>query len=168
MTFRLAQPADAALIADLHTRSWQQTYRNILTDTYLNGPIAAERAAVWQNRLTNSPANQWVLLAEEAGQVQGFICLYLDHDPQWGTLIDNLHVEPELKGRGIGAMLLKKGADVAATYASRPQFYLRVFEANERAVGFYDRMNGHRAKQDLHDAPDGGQHPVYYYAWQSL
>jgi ribosomal protein S18 acetylase RimI-like enzyme len=168
MRFRLASLADAALIADLHTRSWQQAYRGILTDTYLNGPIAAERAVVWHERLSNPPANQWVVLAEENGQAVGFICLYLDHDPALGTLVDNLHVEPGLKGQGIGAQLLQKGANVAATYASRPCFHLYVLARNQRAVGFYDRMAGQRVNHETHHTPDGGRHPVYCYAWEKI
>jgi len=29
-----------------------------------------------------------------------FACAYLDADPEWGTLVDNLHVVPGLKGKG--------------------------------------------------------------------
>ena len=38
----------------------------------------------------------------------GFVCAYGTHDPQWGSLIDNLHVLAAHKRTGIGATLMRR------------------------------------------------------------
>ena len=38
------------------------------------------------------------MVAEEAGRVLGFACAYGREDERWGTLLDNLHVDPECNG----------------------------------------------------------------------
>jgi ribosomal protein S18 acetylase RimI-like enzyme len=149
ITYRFAQLSDAEAIADLHTKSWRQTYRGILLDEYLDGNIAEERYAVWANRLTNPVAGQRVLIAEEDGQLCGFICLFLDENPELGTLIDNLHVDPALKGQGIGAGLMREAAEWIMPQAIRPGFHLAVYEANQSAIQFYKRMGGTEVRLEV-------------------
>jgi GNAT superfamily N-acetyltransferase len=44
-----------------------------------------------------------ITLAEADDRLMGFICAFGGHDPIWGSLIDNLHVHPSAKGKGLGA-----------------------------------------------------------------
>ncbi len=164
-TYRNAQPVDAEPIADLHTRSWQVAYRGILSDDYLDNQIAAERLAVWSDRFTNPADNQRILLAEEAGNLLGFICLFLDDDPVRGTLIDNLHVAPALKSRGIGSGLMRKATRLLMPEATLPGLYLGVYEVNTPAIAFYERMGGTCLGRELHNTPGGGQAMILWYGW---
>lgn len=165
MTYRLAQPADADRIADLHARSWQTAYRGILSDTYLDYEAPAERRAVWQNRFADPASNQRVLLAEEAGTLVGFIALFLDDHSELGTLVDNLHADPAHKGRGIGSGLLREAVWLILPEATAPGFYLAVFEQNQPAIQFYERLGGVCVAAVTHGVPGGQQHPARYYAW---
>ena len=68
-------------------------------------------------------------------------------DATWGTLVDNLHVLPGLKGRGIGRRLLE-----AAAHETRRRFpddgiYLFVFEANAAARRFYASVGGREVER---------------------
>lgn len=167
ITYRLAGPTDAAAIADLHTQSWRQTYRGILLDAYLDGNIAEERYAVWTKRLTNPADNQRVLVAEEDDQLGGFVCLFLDENPGLGTLIDNLHVAPPLKGQGVGAGLLREAVRLMIPQATQPGFHLAVYEANQAAIHFYERMGGTNVRREEHDNPGGGRAINLRYAWKT-
>lgn len=140
-------------------------YRGILNDDYLDNQITAERLAVWRERFAEPAGNQRVLIAEEAGKLLGFICLFLDDDPVRGTLIDNLHVDPTLKNRGIGSGLMREAARLFMPEATLPGLYLGVYEANTPAIAFYERMGGTCLGRDLHDNPGGGQALILWYGW---
>src|SRR5262245_22884054 len=108
---RPATEADAAVIAAIHVASWRDAYADILASDYLNGPIEADRLAVWSERLRQRPPAQLVDVAcDSAGNAIGFVCGFRDYDPPWGNLIDNLHVRPDARGHGLGEQLLRGAA----------------------------------------------------------
>lgn len=171
MPIRLAGPTDAAAIAELHTASWRSAYRGILSDPYLDGPIALERRAVWRERFEHPGPGQYVAVAEDSAVLAGFTCLYQHYDPQWGTLLDNLHVLPERQGKGIGRSLIAKAAHWCAAQMVLNQqeepVYLWVIESNAPARRFYERLGGAVAGETMWTAPDGTQVPELRYAWSN-
>ena len=70
---REAGAADWEGVADLQIASWRSAYRGILSDDYLDGPVVAERRAVWRERLAGGPKpDQVVVIGEDAaGPVAG-------------------------------------------------------------------------------------------------
>ena len=64
--------SDAAIIAELRAQSWQASYRGILRDDYLDGPIFGEPITVWRERLSNSDPGYLGLLALSDAPVVGF------------------------------------------------------------------------------------------------
>jgi ribosomal protein S18 acetylase RimI-like enzyme len=167
VTVRPAAPADAPRVATLHAASWRAHYRGALRDAYLDGPIEAERAAVWNQRLAHPRAGQIVLLAEAGPVLAGFVCVFLDHDRQFGTLIDNLHVDVARKRGGIGRLLMREAGQAMLHAVPRRPAYLFVIEANHAARAFYDRIEGHPADRGRHTEPDGSEVPVLRYTWDS-
>lgn len=165
MTYRLATPADAEAIAALHTQSWRQSYRGILSDAYLDGDILRDRRDVWQRRLSEPAPNQFLLVAEAEGRVQGFVCAFGDDDPRWGTLVDNLHVSQAVKGLGIGTVLLERVGEWVKAGRQHPVFYLWVFEANHAARRFYENRGGEHVERAVKDNPGGGQALTFRFAW---
>ena len=168
ITYRFARLSDADAIARLHTQSWRETYRGILRDDYLDGNIAEDRLTVWSSRLAEPAANQRILVAEENGALCGFICLYLDEDPQLGTLIDNLHVASGQKGKGIGLGLMREAARQVIPQATQPGFHLVVYEINQSAIQFYDRVGGQSIRTEQYATPGGGQATIFRYVWRSV
>ncbi len=163
---RAATPADAAAIAALHARSWRATYRGLYDDDYLDGPVTDERDRAWRERLGSPDAKRVTLVMQGEGSgLVGFVCGLMDHDPQWGTLIDNLHVAPDHKGSGLGRRLLHAFADrLVMTSDTRP-VHLFVLARNAGALAFYARMRGLVVQDLTQTEPDGRSHPVHRIAW---
>jgi ribosomal protein S18 acetylase RimI-like enzyme len=164
--FREARPTDCQAIAALHAASWRFAYRGALTDAYLAGDLLEDRARLWARRLDAPAANQ-VVLVTDAPQPTGFACLYVNEDPGWGSLLDNLHVaEPSLR-RGVGSMLLNEVAAQAARRAPGNGLYLWVLQSNLRAQSFYEAWGGEKVGSDVWHAPDGTLLPRHRYAWRA-
>lgn len=167
MTIRPAKADDAGKVAALHTASWRNHYRGALSDHYLDGPIVAERLAVWQRRLERPREGQVTLLAESNGDLVGFVCFFLDNDRHLGTLIDNLHVTVERKGSGIGRALVRQaGVSMLHALPRRPA-YLDVLESNHAARGFYERIGGTVAEHGLTVEADGSRLAFHRIVWPS-
>lgn len=169
MTIRAAGWADAGAIAQLHTRSWQSAYRGILSDDFLQGPLPENRRVLWQDRLADSErADQLVLVDEQEGAIRGFACAYLEADPEWGCLLDNLHVVPDLKGRGLGRQLMTAVAQQVWRCNPAGRLHLFAYEQNLGARRFYERLGGTVTLRHAELAPDGSEVNVVRYCWSEL
>ena len=165
--FRLAGPRDAAAVARLHAESWRAHYRGSLSDSYLDGPIEAERLAAWTGRLAEPSAEQVVVLCEEADTLLGFVCAFIDEESRWGTLVDNLHIRRDRKGAGLGRALMRDLARRLIRLGNRSPVHLFVLESNAAAQAFYRRVGGNVAGGERHSLPDGSEAPVLRIAWAS-
>ena len=67
--FRLAGPADAEAVANLHADSWRRHYRGAYSDAFLDGDVVADRLAVWTDRLREPDPRRCTILAEDGGLV---------------------------------------------------------------------------------------------------
>jgi GNAT superfamily N-acetyltransferase len=169
MIFRRAQPGDAPAIARLHALSWRTTYRGILRDEFLDGPLLENRLSLWGERLKDATAeNCLILVGEHAGHIQAFACAFLDADPDWGTLLDNLHVVPRLKGGGLGRKLMSQVAEWVLRQESGPKMHLWAYADNMAARHFYERLGGMNTAFVAEDAPDGTTVNAVRYSWPDV
>lgn len=168
MQFRKAEAADADQIAALHAESWRRTYRGLMPDAFLDGDVLENRQAEWQKRLSAAPANQLIVVAEEDRSLRGFLCVYGDDDPTWGSLIDNLHVRHDAQKQGIGRRLMREASVwLEPRYRDRG-VYLWVMQKNTNAQQFYARLGGADRQAVAHpNTAGGGMAYVYRYAWDS-
>jgi ribosomal protein S18 acetylase RimI-like enzyme len=167
MHIRTARQSDAESVAQLHAASWRIAYRGMLSDAYLDGPIDAERSELWRGRFARPERNQFIVVAESQGKVMGFACAYGGQDPQWGTFIDNLHVAPEHKRKGIGARLMERLASWSGQSHPGRGLFLWVLESNTEARKFYERVGAQVAGSDVWTPPDGSALPKLRMAWRS-
>lgn len=154
---RLANPADAPAIGDLHVRSWQVAYRGIVPQAILDGLSIAQRVEFWSRVLAiqstdpERDGRTWVV--EHAGAVAGFAstraCRDDDVDPGTGE-VHAIYLAPEVWSRGLGSRLLAVAAGDLRERGFAP-LVLWVIEANLRGRGFYER-EGWR--------PDGARQPI--------
>jgi ribosomal protein S18 acetylase RimI-like enzyme len=157
--------ADAVAVAGLHATSWRDAYRGMLRDEYLDADVAGDRRQVWTRRLGDAVDSQFGFIAEAAGEPVGFVFLLGHDDDAWGTLIDNLHVLPGLKGRGIGRRLLEAAALETARRYPRERVHLFVFDANVAARRFYASVGGREVEQVVVEPPGGGSQVEWRVVW---
>jgi GNAT superfamily N-acetyltransferase len=171
--FRLAGPADAEAIGNLHAESWRRHYRGAYSDRFLDGDVLADRLALWTERLQQSHPDRCTILAEEEGVV-GFAHIVFDADPRWGALIDNMHVAVGQKRRGIGSRLLALSAQAVSDRSESAALYLWVLEQNVDARAFYEACGGRCLGREFVSPPGGnpsrlaGSPTKLRYAWPKL
>ena len=152
--FRLAGPADAEAVANLHAESWRRHYRGAYSDTFLDGDVVADRLAVWTDLLRGPDPRRYTILAEDGGLV-GFANTVFDDDPTWGALLENLHVADGHKRRGIASRLLALTAEALIERPERTGLYLWVLEQNVDAQTFYEARGGRCVGRSLVSPPGG-------------
>lgn len=166
MAIREAQPGDARSIADLHIRSWRDTYPGILPAGYLSDTIVHERRDYWQQAFKDQQPGEFVLLMPGKPQPLGFISVLRNREPGYDGLIDNLHVLPGQTGQGLGRQLLGAAAErLVETGAG--SVCLWVFDANRPTVRFYERLGGLADEHGI-DEFAGARAPHSRLGWTDL
>jgi len=117
----------------------------------------------------NKPAeNQYVLLAEDNGILCGFICAYGNKHDDYGTIIDNLHVHADFKGKGIRKTLLGAAASWAANHYKNVGLYLEVLDCNVKAIGFYESLGAKKLSSGYWQTPCGNKVKEHIYHWPTV
>ena len=137
----------------------------MLRDEYLDADVTSDRLRTWTARLADPVESQFGFIAASAAGPVGFVFMLGREDATWGTLIDNLHVRPGLKGRGIGRRLLEAAAhETARRYPGEPLF-LFVFDRNRAARRFYASIGGREVERRLVEPPGGGSQIHWRVTW---
>lgn len=168
MEFRVAEYKDFQRIAQLHADNWKRFYRGILSSEFLDSEADQNRKVLWQTRLINPSFNEHVIIAEEGGLLCGFVCAYGNHDFERGTLIDNLHVDPNYQRRGIGMQLISELLPWIERYFSKGGIYLEVLDGNENAIHFYEALGGTKSGVGEWKSPDGSLVKEHVYVWDHV
>jgi len=142
LEIRQAYAGDAEAIAELHVLSWRGAYRGILPDSFLDLEADAERRAAWQRFFASPPVGGVVFIALDRDRtVHGFVAFEHGEEAGYDAVIENLHVAPESKGKGLGKRLL--GAVAAHLIAEgQGSVCLRVYDDNVVAIRFYEKLGG--------------------------
>jgi len=141
LKIREAKLSEAELIGSLHASSWMTAYRGLLSDEYLDNDLEAERRKYWLKKMPTITNKEFVLVAEENGELIGFVAVLDKPEAGFDALVDNLHVRPDLKRRGIGGKLLNAVA-TRLLDTQRKSFYLFVLIGNTEAENFYLAKGG--------------------------
>jgi GNAT superfamily N-acetyltransferase len=162
-----AGPDDARAIAALHVTSWRSAYKELIPPAFLAGPVEDDRRMLWESRLSVPDDARLVLKAvADRGTMVGFTCVLRDADPAWGPLLDNLHVTPDFKGRGIGALLLQASRAWSSAVSPGRPMHLWVIEGNAQARRFYDRQGGEVVERQIQELTAGILVPALRYVWR--
>jgi hypothetical protein len=73
MKIRLAVKEDAANIAEVQVRSWQESYKGIVDSDYLLNMSIPERIKRWEDWLSKGPSHLVYVLENEQSNICGFI-----------------------------------------------------------------------------------------------
>lgn len=166
-SFRAAVKNDYKAIAALHAKSWQQNYRGVFSDHFLDNEVLNDRLVVWKNRLENPKDNQFIQVVEIENSCAAFICGNIDDDLEYGTLIDNLHVDSKFIGQQIGKKLMIDAARFLEE-KDKASMYLWVLADNTKAIKFYERIGG-RSMETVNDFDIGDREITKIrYHWANL
>lgn len=165
---RPAKIPDYTAIAKIHTESWQKNYRNILSDQFLDNEVEKERLEFWHRRLSSLMASQKVTVAVNKDNIIGFSCLFLNYDPLYGSLLDNLHVLNDFQNSGIGKLLMKTCTRMILEKASDRKMYLWVYESNQNARKVYEHLGGIHIDTLRKSSVDGTEANACLYVWEDV
>ncbi|MDQ3620511.1 MAG: GNAT family N-acetyltransferase [Actinomycetota bacterium] len=138
LTVRHARVEDVAQMARLNVRSWQETYRGLISDAVLDDPgFPAARERFWTAAVTDERYREnRVAVAERDGELVGIAMSGppLDSGAAWARQLYVLYVHAADHGTGAGAALLEAVVDPEESVT------LWVADPNPRAQAFYRKQ----------------------------
>jgi ribosomal protein S18 acetylase RimI-like enzyme len=145
MLIRAAELGDAEVIGRVHVQAWQETYRGLMPDAYLDAMSADERAKSWRERIPTFAERRQALavVLDDGGEIVGFAgCgpprlkeLAADGEIYMINIINR----GKRRGLGTGLMLAMAEQLEALGFTSAG---LWVLAANAPACAFYARLGG--------------------------
>ena len=162
---RSATSLDAAMLARLHAEGWRSAYAGIPHSECVEAPLGAE--GPWRRPpLTPAGRPGWkVLLADVGGEMGGVLCVKGDSDRRWGTAIDDLDVDPEHRGRGVGSALMVAAAAWSLTAHPGAGIHVWCPERNGPARRFYECRRGTCVVHEVHAMSDGNARRCLCFHW---
>jgi GNAT superfamily N-acetyltransferase len=97
---------------------------------------------LWAKRLAVPDPRTRTILAEQDGGLAGFAHTAPGDSPEWGALLDNLHVSYALKRQGVGRRLLSLSARAVLEAAPSSGLYLWVLDQNTGGRAFHAALGG--------------------------
>ena len=137
---RKALPGDANAIAQVHIRSWQEAYRDLMPAEFLKGLDAtlARRESFWVRSIESGESDVWV--AELDGQVVGWISAGASRDERAAGAntgeVMAIYVLAKYWQAGVGLALWNAGLQFLREEGFQG-LTLWVLSRNERAIRFY-------------------------------
>ncbi len=137
---RFAADSEAAQLARVHERSWQEAYAGLLPALALNRMIA-QRGAPWWSAALRRRSN--ILVLDVDTEIAGYATLSQSRVGGGGMVgeVRELYLDPLYQGIGFGAQLFG-----AARQVLNRRGYSRVIvtalEENDRAIAFYRHCGG--------------------------
>ncbi|PNY81713.1 GNAT family N-acetyltransferase [Deinococcus koreensis] len=122
VSIRPATPQDAAAIAGVHVRSWQETYTGLMPAAFLarmtDEAMRQRRETGW--RQTIDQRREAVLVAEQGGQLVAFASAGDPRDhPGFDAELSTLYALRRVQGQGIGRALFQSTVQALAARGAR-------------------------------------------------
>jgi ribosomal protein S18 acetylase RimI-like enzyme len=155
--------ADLQRVAEIKVRNWGDTYGALIEPAVLSPFLdaAAEQAELLEKLA--QPGTLLLVAEDSSSEIAGFALTYLEDEPEpW---LESLHVLRELRGSGIGSLLMRCTAErvIAGGYRS---LRLGVIAGNAAAAHFYERLGGEMIGLEPVSWAPGVAHEVY--RWSDL
>ena len=141
---RRAGPADAALLAELGARTFNETFAADNRPEDMSAYLASAFSVEQTERELSDPHSIW-LVAEIDGDAAGYAKLRAGAAPECVRGPDpvelaRIYAARDWLGRGVGASLLRACLEEARR-GGRRTIWLGVWERNERALAFYRKWD---------------------------
>ena len=138
IAIRLAVPADAPDMAEIHMRSWEAAYKDIIPAEYIREKNAG-RLEQWKRILTEMKYPQYVI--QKNGKPDGIMCIASPQDDDLADDFYELHgiyLHSNYYRQGIGTQAMEFAFDTARN-ANKKFMTVWVFEDNINSVKFYEK-----------------------------
>ena len=136
---RLAVPADALDMAEIHMRSWLAAYKDIIPMEYIQEKNAT-RPALFKRIITDENATQYVI--QKGGETVGIMCVAetpQDDDANENTCeLEGIYLHPDCYRQGIGTKAMEFAFAIARKWGKKV-ITLWVFAENTNAIKFYEK-----------------------------
>ena len=156
MLVREATPADAPGIARVHVDSWRTTYKGLIPDHIIASRTYDYRERMWTQILTEQPSQTFVYVAEEDGEIVGFVSGGSNRDAN-SAYTGELHAIYILEihqgkgiGRGLASALVSRLIEQGHT-----SMLLWVMTHNHQARRFYEALGGKKVAERQEEMDDG-------------
>jgi ribosomal protein S18 acetylase RimI-like enzyme len=154
---------DLERVTDIKIQSWAETYGSLLEREVLRPFLDRDKQLTYLRQSVSAPATILLVAQDPSGSVVGFALAYLAQDPEpW---LESLHVQSELRGHGIGTLLMQS---LATHLKSRGYSTLRlgVIVGNVGAARLYERLGATLVGVEPVSWAQGVTHNVY--RWPDL
>jgi ribosomal protein S18 acetylase RimI-like enzyme len=145
MLIRPAIISDAEAIGRVHVQAWQETYRGLMPDAYLDAMSAEERAKAWRERIPTFAERRQSLAVtlDESGEIVGFAGCGPPRQKELAAdgEIYMINIVHRGKRRRLGTRLMLTMAEQLDAFGFTSAG-LWVLAANAGARAFYDRLGG--------------------------
>ena len=138
ITIRLAKPSDAADMAEVHMRSWEAAYKDIIPEEYIKTKNAT-RPDLFKRIITDENKTQYVIQAD--GKTVGIMCIAPPKDDDVDDNYYELHgiyLHPDYYRRGIGTQAMKFVCDETRKL-NKKYINVWVFAVNTNSINFYKK-----------------------------
>jgi GNAT superfamily N-acetyltransferase len=159
---REARPGDELTVAEVHVRSWQEGYRGLMPDEFLDSQRPEDRVGRYTFGASEPGAPLTLLAVEvdddDAETLLGFVTVSSSRDEDAGGLgeVAALYVDPVRYQGGVGRALMAEAGERLRAQGFA-EAVLWVLDGNDRAARFYEREgwtpDGARRFEDPYDIP---------------
>jgi ribosomal protein S18 acetylase RimI-like enzyme len=143
MIIRFAVENDLNSIAELYVHNHKITYRNLLSEEYLNSLTVEGAKSRWQTYLAE---NNKIWVACESDIFLGFAAGKKDEEIEDAWYLDSLHVSEFARGRGIGTEFIRNMGRYASENGYK-KMSICVVKGNENAKNLYLRLGAKPYKE---------------------
>ena len=135
---RLAKPVDVIDMAEVHMRSWDAAYQNIIPAEYIREKNAGRRA-LYQRVITED--NTFAYVIRHKDQTIGVIKVAPAQDEDMDDSVYELHyfyLHPDFFRKGIGSQAMDFAFDISRGL-NKQCMVVWVLAKNVNAIGFYKK-----------------------------
>ena len=143
MIIRQAREEDVMQIAEILVEDWQNAYRGIIEDDYLDTLSAEQRYGIEIRRYPK------FTVAAENDEVLGYAWNETTEDEETDCEIIALYVRHSKRKRGIGRALMQHSMDCFRK-AGKKKMIIWCLRENHESRKFYEKMGGKAYKDGTH------------------
>lgn len=164
--YREATAADCRAVADVHVRSWRESFANIVPQTFLDKMSVENRTEAFEKRFSDSSYKMYVAELKE-NAIVGFADFGEPRESfgAYEAELYAIYLLPEFQGKGVGTKLFGLVTE-ALISRGKNSMYLLALEVSPYRK-FYEKMGGQVAGRKQF-ALEGIMFDTLVYGWESL